>query len=75
MKAKIVKLHSETLKTTTMADIDKNNQIEKETPSLYHILQVKKRRSQRTIQSIEDSQGINSTPNPKKNFKPFHPTL
>jgi len=44
-----------------MADIDKNDRIEEETPSLYHILQAQKKkkiRTQRTIQSIEDSQGI-----------------
>jgi hypothetical protein len=58
MKANIVKLHSETLKTTIMTDIDKNDRIEDETPSLYHIVQARKRRTQRTIQSIEDSQGI-----------------
>jgi hypothetical protein len=43
MKADIEKTNSETLKTTIMADIEKNNQTEEETPSLYHILQVKKK--------------------------------
>jgi exonuclease III len=58
MKANIVKLHSETLKTTIMTDIDTNDRIDDETPSLYHIVQARKRRTQRTIQCIEDGQGI-----------------
>ena len=43
MKAKIVKMNSEALKATIMADIDKNDRTEEETPSLYHILQAKKK--------------------------------
>ena len=56
-KAKIVKINSEQLQTI-ITDTDQNDRMKDEPPTLYHILQTKKKRlTQRSIQLIEDDKG------------------
>jgi len=75
MKAKIVKLHSETLKITIMADIDKSDRTEEETPSLYHITSKKKKKTNATNNTEYRRQSRHNTSHPKRNFECFHQTI
>ena len=54
-KAKILKLHSDILKTV-MLDTKENDEFEEEIPTVFHILQMQKRRT-RSIRSAQDAYG------------------
>jgi hypothetical protein len=51
-----VKLHNDKLKAV-MID-NENDRLKGEEPTLFHILEVNKRRTARTIQSVQDSHGF-----------------
>jgi hypothetical protein len=51
LKAKIVRLHSIRLQEILL-DNTKADRIDEEQPSLYHILQMRRRRTQRTIHCL-----------------------
>jgi len=56
LKAKIVKMHSDRLKTIAL-DTQDTDQMDDEHPTIYHISQKTRRRTQRTIRQIVDDDG------------------
>jgi len=63
LKAKITNLHSTRLQHI-MLDNDELNRLAGERPALFHILQIRKRRGARMIQSVQDDHG-NTQPTTK----------
>ena len=62
LKAKIVRLHSIRMQRLLL-DTEEANRLESERPTLYHTLQMKRRRSQRTIHYLRDENGqLQTTP-------------
>ena len=62
LKAKLVKLQHRKLQAVFL-DTDQADRIEGETPSLYNVLQMKRRREERTITALQEGGGeIQTTP-------------